>query len=87
MYSVLQDTLIATYADLVRTFGEPDSEGDGYKTDVEWSITFPSGVIATIYNWKNYGVDPAPNEDYRWHIGGHTSDCAALVQDALGLLP
>lgn len=92
MYSVLQDTLIATYADLVRTFGEPDSEGDGYKTDVEWSITFPSGVIATIYNWKNgrayCGEAGQPVESITdWRISGSSYDAVFEVTRALDTPP
>jgi hypothetical protein len=71
----LVDGIIATYEELVHTFGEPNSENDGYKTDAEWVIDTPSGV-ATIYNYKsghNYlgrdGLDVWDITD--WHIGGN----------------
>jgi hypothetical protein len=88
--SSLRGYVTTTFNKLVETFGAPclnDPPSELEKVTTEWILRFPCGTLATIYNWKNYGVDPAPNEDYRWHIGGHTSDCAALVQDALGLLP
>lgn len=92
MYSSLQGTITATYADLVRTFGEPDSDGDGSKTDVEWDITFPSGVIATIYNWKDgrayCGEAGLPVESITdWHIGGTSYDAVFEVTRALDTPP
>jgi hypothetical protein len=75
---------------LVETFGSPclnDPPSEYSKITTEWMLCFPCGTVATIYNWKNYGYDPAPDEDYCWHIGGHTADAKALVMDELGLLP
>jgi hypothetical protein len=88
MYSSLQGTITATYADLVRTFGEPDSDGDGDKTDVEWDLTFPSGVRAFLYNWKdgrNYcGESGLPIDAItNWHIGGTSIEAVVEVINAL----
>jgi hypothetical protein len=71
----LQGYIRTSYADLVGCFGEPTHDGDGYKVDAEWVITFADGVVATIYNWKdgpNYcGEDGTPVEFIReWHVGG-----------------
>lgn len=41
------------YQDLVAAFGEPGSDGDGYKTDAEWYIEFEGGLRVVIYNYKN----------------------------------
>ena len=72
------DTSLMGYMDvsydrLVELFGEP-CDGDGYKTDAEWSIEFDDGTVATIYNWKNgpnyrggYGDIKKIKE---WNIGG-----------------
>jgi hypothetical protein len=72
----LQGYVTTTYADLVQTFGEPTRDGDGYKVDAEWIITFADGVVATIYNYKdgrNYcGEDGLAVEDItEWHVGGY----------------
>ena len=71
----LQGGIYTSYETLVGCFGEPE-EGDGYKVDAEWVITFADGVVATIYNWKNgknyCGEDGMDVEDITdWHIGGH----------------
>lgn len=72
----LQGYVTTTYADLVGCFGEPTCDGDGYKVDAEWIITFADGVVATIYNYKdgkNYcGEEGLDVEDIReWHVGGY----------------
>ena len=51
------------------------NDGDGYKTDAQWSLVFPDGVIATVYNWKNgrnyLGADGDAVEDItEWNVGG-----------------
>lgn len=66
------------YATLVEVFGEPHSDGDGYKVDAEWMLQFSNGVVATIYNYKdgrNYcGEDGLDVEDIcDWHVGGKSS--------------
>lgn len=64
----------APYSRIVEVFGEPTSNGDGYKVDVEWVIDTPHG-IATIYNYKDgkayLGERGLKVEDMtEWHIGG-----------------
>jgi len=84
-------TISANYIDLEDTFGEP-LEGDDYKTDAEWVVSFTVGdsqtVIATIYNWKNgknyCGRDGDDVLDIReWNVGGHDPICVALVEQAM----
>lgn len=85
----LQGYIHTSYADLVGCFGEPSSDGDGYKVDAEWEITFADGVVATIYNWKdgpNYcGEAGTPVEFIReWHIGGHRgTDVEGRVKEVI----
>lgn len=64
---------------LVSVFGEP--EGGSDKTLAEWVVRFEDGTIATIYDWKNYGMR---REDITsWHIGGHSKRAVTLVNLAL----
>ena len=43
----------ADYKVLKKLFGKP-LEGDGYKVDAEWVVSFDNGRnIATIYNYKD----------------------------------
>ena len=64
---------------LVEIFGEPLGAGD--KTLAEWVVRFEDGTIATIYDWKNYGMR---REDVTsWHIGGHDKRAADLINDLI----
>jgi hypothetical protein len=63
------------YSTIVNTFGYPD-EGDGYKTDAEWSIELDNGDVVTIYNYKdgkNYNDHDGleVEEITNWHFGGN----------------
>lgn len=85
-----QGTLTANYIDIEDTFGEP-LEGDNYKTDAEWIVSFSVGdstVVATIYNWKNgksYCGDDGDDvlDICEWNVGGHDPMCVALVEQAI----
>lgn len=85
-----QGTISANYIDLEDTFGDP-LDGDNYKTDAEWVVSFTVGdatVVATIYNWKNgksyCGDDGEDVLDIReWNVGGHDPMCVALVEQAI----
>ena len=84
----LQGYIYATYADLVAAFGEPHTNGDGYKVDAEWILQFADGTIATIYNYKdgkNYmGDDGEAVESITdWHVGGTSDRARHRVADAL----
>jgi hypothetical protein len=74
------------YAELVTLFGKPH-EGDGYKVDWEWSISFEDGAVATIYNWKNgpnYGnLDAGPGTVKEWNIGGHGSEAYTNIHKVI----
>ena len=75
----LQGYITASYAELVKVFGEPQStetSGDE-KVNIEWELAvhdydFNSIKPVTIYNWKDYdgGFEARSNQEYKWHIGG-----------------
>ena len=90
--SSLQGCIEASYADLVKAFGEPMASGfDDYKSDAEWNIVFSDGTRASIYNWKdgiNYcGESGIPTEQITdWHIGGFNQDAVNRVRGVLSLV-
>lgn len=78
----LQGYVTTTFDRLVATFGEPtefDPDG-GDKVQAEWVLQTPAG-IATIYDWKNYGIDARTVTD--WHIGGHDGSVVPVIGAAL----
>ena len=85
----LQGYIDTSYDVLRGCFGLPTCDGDGYKVDAEWIITFADGVVATIYNWKNghnyCGWDGLDTEDItNWHIGGHSNtDAEGRVKEVV----
>lgn len=73
-----------TYQNIVDKLGEPNQEGDDYKTDAEWLVMTEKGH-ATIYNYKtgiNYNGEEngIPTEDITdWHIGGDNPEVVDIV--------
>lgn len=62
-------TLKATYEEIIEVLGEPcfGESSDG-KIRAEWVIRFDDGILATIYDYKQYGT---PLEEVTsWSIGG-----------------
>lgn len=76
----LVDSIWISYQDLVSVFGQP-LKGDGDKTQVEWHMQWPDGVVATIYDWKMYGVKP--EDIMEWEIGGHGAEASRRVSQKL----
>jgi len=71
-----------TYQNLVSLFGEP-TKGGGYKTDAEWHLKTPNGVIS-IYNYKdgrNYLGDKGKNAENitDWHVGGSNKEAYDFI--------
>ena len=64
--SCLRGYVKTTYDELVNVFGEP-TKLKGDKVNVEWTIKFSDGTVATIYDWKQ---SETPMGVYDWHIGG-----------------
>ena len=75
-----------TFQQLLETFGKPThyNSADG-KVQVEWHIVFinqfDDEVIATIYDWKCYGIVPE-NINY-WSVGGKKNEALWLVKEAI----
>lgn len=66
------------YDHLVELFGEPYTDLDNHKTDVEWIALTPYGP-ATIYNYKNgysyLGKSGLRIEEIdEWHVGGKNAE-------------
>lgn len=75
-----------TYQEIVSVFGEPshsEPSGDN-KVQVEWDIKFDNGVRASIYDYKQYNMDPK-DIDF-WSIGGNSESSAAEVYKSMGLI-
>ena len=77
----------AHYNQLVEMFGEPYTNPDNYKTDVEWIVSTPHGP-ATIYNYKNgrsyLGENGLALEVMdEWHVGGKNGESYEWVMQRL----
>jgi hypothetical protein len=86
----LKGHIKTTYNELVAAFGEPcvnDGPSEWEKVTIEWILRAQNGSIVTIYDWKNYGKQPAPDEEFEWNIGGHHASAVALVKEAMQMLP
>jgi len=79
-----------SYANLVRLFGEPNSEGDEYKVSTEWNLRRSGGGVATIYDYKEtnlYDSDGMTVDEFRqlpeynWHIGGNSQEIAIELRE------
>ncbi|MDB4343521.1 hypothetical protein OAA15_00710 [bacterium] len=74
-----------TYQELVKTFGPPTHNSNDDKVQVEWVISFinrfDDKVIATIYDWKSYGM--VPESINYWNVGGKKNEALWLVKEAL----
>ena len=78
--SSYQGQVLATFEQLVETFGKPEIDEEGYKVRVEWMLQFEDGTIATIYDWKE---ECHYTDVTDWHIGGFNKTAVALVTDKL----
>ena len=82
-----QGEIDCPYSLLLAAFGEPE-EGDGYKTQAEWTIATPDG-IATIYDWKQgdsyhgEGNGMPVEQITQWSIGGHNKKVVEWINKAI----
>ena len=53
-------------------------EGTSDKVKDSWGVKDSTGIIATIYDWKNYNEDLS--EVTHWHIGGEDSKAVELIR-------
>ena len=74
------------YDDIESVFGEPTWEGlsGDEKVQVEWDIKFDNGVRSSIYDYKQYDVDPY-DIDF-WSVGGNSPESAFEVYKSMGLI-
>ena len=86
----LEGYITTSYEKLVKIFGEPNSDGDGYKVSTEWSLEDELGNPATIYDWKStnlyndssYSVaDLRDEKKYEWHIGAENKHTANKLRN------
>jgi hypothetical protein len=82
----LQEEIDISYKELVAIFGQA-GEGDGYKTECEWTIQTPSGR-ASIYDYKEgktyCGSEGTNKTEIRnWHIGGSNHEVADWIIGAI----
>lgn len=78
----LVGTMHTDYFTLRNIFGEPVRSESSYdKVQVEWLIQFDDGVVATIYDWKEYENPAELVTD--WHIGGRDPEVALRVKSIL----
>ena len=78
-FSGLVGYVTATYRELVKELGEPETDFD--KSTAHWTVEAPDGTVATIYDYKEYTT---PVGEYRWHIGGFDNKALLLVELILG---
>ena len=69
LYTSYSASIGCTFADLVKTFGEPLKASQDGKTTAHWIIVFEDDIIATIYDYR-CPVDYKNNRD--WHIGSNS---------------
>lgn len=75
--------VLATTDQLIDILGEPTRTDYEDKVTREWVIEDSgSGVVATIYDWKEYR-EYDDDEAVNWHIGGHNKDAVRLVIEVL----
>ncbi len=91
----LQGKFIMPYEALIIALGQPHYNFDNFddienKVDVEWAFELPSGLVATVYNWKDgkayLGHQGTPVEQITsWHVGGHQMDAMHEIVDIINL--
>ena len=72
----LQGYIDIPYATLASKLGYP-THTDGDKTLAEWVIKGKDGTVATIYDYKNYGMKK--EQISKWHIGGKNEKAVKLI--------
>lgn len=93
-FSSLQGYFTASYADLKKVLGEPQSS-DGYKVSTEWIVEH-NGRTWTIYDYKETDLYepgyPSVEQfrklpEYQWHIGGEGKEgLNKFIKDLKALL-
>jgi len=80
-----------SYRSLLKAFGKPNGDSDGYKVSTEWIVKDTmTGRVFRIYDWKATKLydsslpsvsDFRARESAEWHVGseGHVPDIKALL--------
>lgn len=76
----LQGDIKCSFTNLCRVFGPPIKSYES-KSQVEWHIQLDNGDVATIYDWKQYGVPYASINN--WNIGGHKQEVVNIIKDVI----
>ena len=74
----LQGYIDIPFASIASKLGYP-TYTDGDKTLAEWVIKGNDGTIATIYDYKNYGMKK--EQISKWHIGGKSEKAVKLIAE------
>lgn len=83
----LKGYISASYEQLFDAFGDANyyRPNKNEKVQIEWTLRFEDGTIATIYDWKKWGYIPASDEVVEWNVGGHSLRALELVKESLNL--
>ena len=82
----LHGYITATRDEIEAVFGKPTiANGDpDDKVTTEWYLIFEDGTVATIYDWKRYGLGaPYMDERIEWNIGGHDDTVRRSIANAM----
>ena len=78
----LRGYVTATYEDLVKVFGPPNSESDPDKVACEWLLIFGDDTVVSVYSYTD--AEPKiPKGLYQWHIGSTETRAVHYVAEAL----
>lgn len=77
----LVGNVVTNRCELEAVFGPPGRR-PGDKITTEWLLKFADGTVATIYDYK-HGRAPRIDEDYDWHVGGHSDAALERVEETL----
>jgi len=82
--SFFSDEVIATVDQLTKILGPADYDSnDGEdKTNFEWEMKTPDGIVFTLYDWKEYR-SLHRDEDVSWHIGARSREDSSKVWSAI----
>ena len=82
----LHGYITATRDEIEAVFGKPTiANGDpDDKVTTEWYLIFEDGTVATIYDWKRYGLGaPYNDERIEWNVGGHDDRARRCIANAM----
>lgn len=80
--SSLRTSILTTYAQLEKLFGEPRKTTGDNKTHVVWDLVDNDKNYLSIYDWKE-SFDPSEKQDKKieWNIGGFKGIAALNLKE------